>query len=129
MILRKCRPTTCHCRFPALCLSQVKAKAEEEKAMAVSVSVSTSALQEQSTNFEKTHVYDVYEQIAEHFHHTRYNMWPKVREFVEAFDTGSLVCDVGKETHLIKKVVAMGNTCRQIRGRRLCKAAICAQTW
>ncbi len=40
-------------------------------------------------------MHDVYERIADHFSHTRYGMWPRVREFVEALPLGSVVADVG----------------------------------
>jgi len=44
---------------------------------------------------EKEHVYDVYEKIAPHFSNTRYKPWPKVVEFLEGLEPGSLVADVG----------------------------------
>lgn len=48
-----------------------------------------------ATNMEKEHVYEVYEKIAPHFSKTRYKPWPKVDEFMNSLDSGSIVLDVG----------------------------------
>ena len=45
--------------------------------------------------FEKEHVEDVYNNIAEHFSHTRYKPWPKVYEYLVNLPKGSLVGDIG----------------------------------
>jgi SAM-dependent methyltransferase len=45
--------------------------------------------------FERQHVHDVYDAIAEHFSSTRYKPWPRVREFADQLPVGSLVADVG----------------------------------
>ncbi len=47
------------------------------------------------TDIEKKHVYDVYEKIAPHFSHTRYKPWPKVAEYLNSLEAGSLNLDVG----------------------------------
>ncbi|CAH1776555.1 unnamed protein product [Owenia fusiformis] len=44
---------------------------------------------------EQRHVHDVYDHIAPHFSDTRYKAWPKVQEFLEQLEPGSLVADVG----------------------------------
>lgn len=44
---------------------------------------------------EKEHVYDVYEKIAPHFSNTRYKPWPKIEEFLNGLEPGSIVADVG----------------------------------
>jgi hypothetical protein len=50
---------------------------------------------ETSTKFEQEYVYKVYDEIATHFHHTRYNRWKGVSEFLQQFTEGSLICDIG----------------------------------
>ena len=37
----------------------------------------------------------MYDKIAPHFSHTRYKPWPKVAEFLNKLDDGSIVADVG----------------------------------
>jgi len=46
-------------------------------------------------NIEKKYVYEVYEEIAQHFDHTRYNPWPRVKKFLDNIPPGSFVCDIG----------------------------------
>ena len=48
-----------------------------------------------ATNMEKQHVYEVYEKIAPHFSNTRYKPWPKIAEFLNNLEPGSIVADVG----------------------------------
>lgn len=50
----------------------------------------------QPSDVEKTFVYDVYDKIASHFSNTRYKPWPKVTEFLNSIEEGSLVADIGK---------------------------------
>ena len=61
-------------------------------------------LQEISTNdlitplCEKKNVHDVYDAIAQQWHHTRGKrgiLWPKATEFIEALPIGSVIADVG----------------------------------
>ena len=49
----------------------------------------------QTPDIEKDHVHKVYEDIAEHWNHTRYAPWPKVASFVQSIPEHSLVADVG----------------------------------
>nr|XP_054923816.1 alkylated DNA repair protein alkB homolog 8-like isoform X2 [Dermacentor andersoni] len=44
---------------------------------------------------ETEHVYKVYENIAEQFSDTRYKQWPKVAEFLDSLEQGSLLLDAG----------------------------------
>ena len=46
-------------------------------------------------NVSKEFVFDVYDQIAPHFSHTRYKMWPKIAEFVANMKPGSFLMDAG----------------------------------
>lgn len=57
------------------------------------------------TEIEKKHVYDVYDKIAPHFSHTRYKPWPKVAEYLNKLEKGSLNADIGKFLLIIKAVV------------------------
>ena len=40
-------------------------------------------------------VADVYDQLSHHFSEERYRPWPRVRQFLEQLEPGSLVCDAG----------------------------------
>jgi alkylated DNA repair protein alkB family protein 8 len=44
---------------------------------------------------EEECVFNVYDQIAPHFSHTRYKMWPKVAEFVSRQPSGAFLMDAG----------------------------------
>ena len=48
-----------------------------------------------SVALEKTYVHDVYDQLSHHFAVERYRPWPRVRQFLENLEPGSLVCDAG----------------------------------
>lgn len=51
-----------------------------------------------SLAIEKAYVHDVYEQISQHISDSRYRAWPRVKQFLQELEPGSLVCDVGKAT-------------------------------
>jgi alkylated DNA repair protein alkB family protein 8 len=47
---------------------------------------------------ERSHVHEVYDSIAEHWHHTRGKRkvhWHSVREFLEQLPSGTLLADIG----------------------------------
>lgn len=46
-----------------------------------------------SVALEQTYVHDVYEQFSEN---PKSRPWPRVKEFLEDLEQGSLICDVGK---------------------------------
>eukprot|EP00094_Tigriopus_californicus_P013348 TCALIF_12909-PA protein Name:"Similar to Kiaa1456 Putative methyltransferase KIAA1456 (Mus musculus)" AED:0.20 eAED:0.20 QI:0/0.28/0/0.87/0.71/0.62/8/0/447 len=48
-----------------------------------------------SLAIEKAYVHDVYEQISQHISDSRYRAWPRVKQFLQELEPGSLVCDVG----------------------------------
>ena len=52
-------------------------------------------MEKESKKLEKEFVFDVYDQIAPHFSHTRYKMWPKVADFVQNQKRGSFLLDAG----------------------------------
>ena len=51
-----------------------------------------------SIAIEKAYVHDVYEQISHHVSDSRYRAWPRVKQFLQELEPGSLVCDVGEST-------------------------------
>ena len=53
-----------------------------------------------SVALEKAYVHDVYDQLSHHFSEERYRPWPRVRQFLEQLEPGSLVCDAGIERRL-----------------------------
>lgn len=78
----------CVCNFPMLCDTFKAAKAkEEEKARADSIA--------DPSKCELENVHQVYNEIANHFSETRHSPWPKVTNFLERFDIGSVLVDVG----------------------------------
>lgn len=50
---------------------------------------------EDARKLEDIHVQQVYNNIASHFSDTRHTPWPNVLEFVQSFDLGSVVLDIG----------------------------------
>lgn len=50
---------------------------------------------EVASQIEKLHVHDIYENIFTHFSDTRNKSWPNVWNFVESFDSGSVLIDIG----------------------------------
>lgn len=52
--------------------------------------------QARSLALERAYVHDVYDRIAHHFADTRYRPWPRVRQFLEELEPGSIVADIGK---------------------------------
>ena len=53
------------------------------------------SVSDKPTEFEKKHVYEVYDKISEHFSQTRYKPWPLVYEFLNSLEKNSMVLDVG----------------------------------
>ena len=44
---------------------------------------------------ERTHVYDTYNLIADHFSSTRHYLWPNVNRYIDLIEPGSLIADIG----------------------------------
>ena len=72
----------CNCNYPQFC--------DYAKKQPKNVN-----LGELGVNFEKKYVKDVYNSIAEHFSHTRYKPWPKVKAFLDGLPKYSIVGDIG----------------------------------
>ena len=49
-----------------------------------------------SIAIEKAYVHDVYEQISQHISDNKYRAWPRVKQFLQDLEPGSMLCDVGK---------------------------------
>lgn len=49
----------------------------------------------QPSRLELENVHKVYNEIANHFSLTRHTPWPQVRTFIEEFDVGSVLVDIG----------------------------------
>ncbi|XP_018572744.1 alkylated DNA repair protein alkB homolog 8 [Anoplophora glabripennis] len=80
---RKILQGECNCSYKSKCDSYKKHAAE-------------SAIENiNASQLEKLHVHEIYENIAAHFSDTRHKPWPNVLEFVQSFETGSILIDVG----------------------------------
>ncbi|AFZ80766.1 methyltransferase domain-containing protein [Theileria equi strain WA] len=53
------------------------------------------SIDKDARDFENEHVHDVYEEIAPHFSHTRYNPWPSVLRCIDKCPSFGVVLDVG----------------------------------
>ncbi|KAI6212197.1 Alkylated DNA repair protein alkB-like protein 8 [Aphelenchoides besseyi] len=80
---RRVRHQKCQCEFPAFC------DWDREGALAIP------SLEQQAARLESKYVSQVYEEIAEHFDHTRFSIWPAFRRFLESFPPYSLLFDAG----------------------------------
>eukprot|EP00943_MAST-04B_sp_MAST-4B-sp1_P003154 g3154.t1 len=49
----------------------------------------------QTPAIETKHVHEVYDNIADHWNHTRYAPWPRVADFIQTFPPHSVIGDVG----------------------------------
>lgn len=78
---RKIRRSECNCIYKDNCDTYINKTVNVDNKLAVEL--------------EKTHVYNVYENIATHFSETRYKPWPKVLEFVQSLEVGAILVDVG----------------------------------
>ena len=57
-----------------------------------------------SIAIEKAYVHDVYEQISGHVADNRYRAWPRVKEFIQDLEPGSIICDVGKINRIYTQI-------------------------
>ena len=57
-----------------------------------------------SIAIEKAYVHDVYESISSHVADNRYRAWPRVKEFIQDLEPGSIICDVGKINRIYTQI-------------------------
>lgn len=74
----------CHCEYHCLCDSYKKQNEKENDAAIID-----------PTKCELENVHQVYNEIANHFSETRHSPWPRVSNFLQRFDVGSVLVDVG----------------------------------
>lgn len=80
---RKIQPVPrCNCNFPELC--------DLQKAPILNECDSKVA-----AKLEEENVHKVYDEIANHFSETRHSPWPQVQDFLNSFNTGSVLLDIG----------------------------------
>ena len=94
LTFRKVLKDNCRCKYPEKCDSQgFKTQISDEKASKETVFIPKSDTEAQE--LEKAHVYQIYDEIADHFSDTRHSPWPKVGDFLRGLPSHSLVADVG----------------------------------
>lgn len=76
-------------------------------------------MEEAATQLERDHVHSIYDKIAPYFNDSRYKAWPKVRQFLQDLQPGSIVADVGcgngKYLHINQDVFKLGcDVCRPL---------------
>ena len=99
LTFRKIKTDICRCDYPLLCDSQNKSVAVSENLLtgdSEEAKINAENLDKKTaTNMEKQHVYEVYEKIAPHFSNTRYKPWPKIADFINSQEDGSIIADIG----------------------------------
>lgn len=71
---------------------KLKAEKEKEKTEPELILPSNNL---EAKNFEKSYVHTIYNQIADHFSHTRHSAWPGVARFINSMEPYSTMLDVG----------------------------------
>lgn len=77
----------CTCEFHSLCDTYQKSDTVPEP--------SKNNLLENPSLCELENVHKVYNEIANHFSETRHSPWPQVHEFIQQFEMGSVLVDIG----------------------------------
>jgi alkylated DNA repair protein alkB family protein 8 len=96
LTFRKTKDTnTCDCKYASFCDDNSNKFKSIKGTSANSEFEKIKGNLESQFKFEKTHVEDVYNNIAEHFSHTRYKPWPKVYEYLSNLPENSIVGDIG----------------------------------
>lgn len=76
----------CNCKFHSLCDTYQKSNSENKN--------SENSIENPSL-CELENVHKVYNEIANHFSETRHSPWPQVTQFIQEFDEGSVLVDIG----------------------------------
>ncbi|KAK4887269.1 hypothetical protein RN001_003540 [Aquatica leii] len=79
---RKVLKGECSCNYVNKCDSFLRANGREIQSHS-------------AVKLEKSYVHDIYENIADHFSDTRHKPWPNVVGFIDSFEAGSVLLDVG----------------------------------
>lgn len=85
---RKVLSGECKCLFKSKCDTF-------EKSLNEPMQGDNLLINREASHLEKVHVHDIYENIASHFSETRHRPWPNVLKFVQSFQIGSVLCDIG----------------------------------
>ena len=93
LTFRKVLKNKCDCKFPEKCDSQSFTPPLPDSSSEDAIFVPKTDLEAQK--LEAAHVYQVYDEIADHFSDTRHSPWPKVSKFLQELPPDSLVADVG----------------------------------
>lgn len=84
---RLSKKAECNCNFHSLCDTYQKQKPKETAGTGNSI--------ENPSLCELENVHKVYNEIANHFSETRHSPWPQVNEFIQEFENGSVLVDIG----------------------------------
>jgi alkylated DNA repair protein alkB family protein 8 len=72
----------------------------------------------EAIEFERSYVHVIYNEIADHFSHTRHSAWPGVAKFIDSMDPFSLMLDVGcgngKYLNLRKDLFCVNNILNEL---------------
>lgn len=81
---RKLNDGPCRCQFSSLCDTyQQESKERADR------------IKENAAQLELENVHKVYNEIAKHFSETRHSPWPRIANFLESLNPGSVLVDVG----------------------------------
>ena len=112
LTFRKILRGPCKCSFPSKCDSQGYSNTKEGSGAQKTV-VFVPSNESEARQLEADNVYEVYDEIADHFSDTRHSPWPKVAKFLKELQPGSLVADVGcgngKYLGVNKELVTFGS--------------------
>lgn len=84
LTFRSLKRDPCSCRFPILCDTFKEQMTLRQTAEPMN-----------AAKLEAENVHRVYDVIANHFSETRHSPWPNVEEFVQSFELGAVLVDVG----------------------------------
>ncbi|RDD45870.1 Alkylated DNA repair protein alkB-like protein 8 [Trichoplax sp. H2] len=85
---RKIRHSPCNCKYPNSCDTQLNLLSKAE----VNCNPCTD---KEAASLEREYVYNIYDNIADHFSGTRHSPWPVIANFLTSLPEGSMVLDIG----------------------------------